>query len=105
MEDPKTGIGALAWLGCRWFQHAVDRLPLKLAALCLVISVSIGGPARAAPAIDSVNAGSVPFSAERPFVATAVTAFDQPWAIAVLPDGRLLITERGGRLSSSTAAA
>lgn len=98
MEDPKNGTGTLARLGCRLFPFAVDRLPIGLAAFGLVISVSIGGPAQAAPTIDSVNAGSAPFSAERPFVVSAVAAFDQPWAIAVLPDERLLITERGGRL-------
>lgn len=33
-----------------------------------------------------------------PFVATEITSFDQPWAMSFLPDGRLLVTEKEGRL-------
>ncbi|MFQ6006265.1 MAG: PQQ-dependent sugar dehydrogenase, partial [Woeseia sp.] len=32
------------------------------------------------------------------FVTTTIASFDEPWAISFLPDGRLLITEKGGRL-------
>lgn len=33
-----------------------------------------------------------------PFVSTEVARFDQPWAMTFLPDGRLLVTEKPGRL-------
>ncbi len=33
-----------------------------------------------------------------PFDVTAVTSFDEPWAIRFLPDERLLVTEKKGRL-------
>ena len=33
-----------------------------------------------------------------PFAIEAVTAFDQPWAMTFLPDGRLLVTEKTGNL-------
>ena len=34
----------------------------------------------------------------RPFTATPVASFDEPWAMTFLPDGRLLVTEKAGRL-------
>ena len=33
-----------------------------------------------------------------PFTATPITEFDEPWAMTFLPDGRLLVTEKPGRL-------
>jgi len=33
-----------------------------------------------------------------PFKATEVASFDEPWAMTFLPDGRLLVTEKKGRL-------
>ena len=35
---------------------------------------------------------------EPPFEVEAVTSFDEPWALAFLPDGRMLVTEKKGRL-------
>ena len=37
-------------------------------------------------------------TADAPFVTDAVASFDEPWAMAFLPDGRLLVTEKKGRL-------
>ena len=33
-----------------------------------------------------------------PFVSTEVARFDEPWAMTFLPDGRLLVTQKGGQL-------
>ncbi len=33
-----------------------------------------------------------------PFDVTEVTKFDEPWAMAFLPDGRILVTEKKGSL-------
>ena len=33
-----------------------------------------------------------------PFEVEAITSFDEPWALAFLPDGRLLVTEKKGSL-------
>lgn len=35
---------------------------------------------------------------ELPFDVTVVTSFDEPWALTFLPDGRMLVTEKKGRL-------
>ena len=42
--------------------------------------------------------GSEAASVGRPFVAAAIASFDEPWAMTFLPDGRMLVTEKGGRL-------
>ncbi|CAM5762698.1 dehydrogenase [Labrys miyagiensis] len=49
-------------------------------------------------ALAEVNAGNRPYSTSRPFRVTSLATFDTPWAIAVMLDGRLLVTEKGGRL-------
>jgi glucose/arabinose dehydrogenase len=49
-------------------------------------------------AAESINAGGRDSSAARPFTVDAVAAFDTPWAIAFLPDGRMLVTEKPGRM-------
>jgi aldose sugar dehydrogenase len=45
-----------------------------------------------------VNDGGRRYSASRPFEITTLASFDTPWAVAVLPDARLLVTEKVGRL-------
>lgn len=37
-------------------------------------------------------------NARVPFVAKEIASFDRPWAMSFLPDGRLLVTEKAGRL-------
>ena len=51
-----------------------------------------------AQSAESINAGGRRATEARPFKATAVASFNLPWAIAFLPDGRLLITEKPGNL-------
>jgi glucose/arabinose dehydrogenase len=36
--------------------------------------------------------------APRPFDVAPVASFDEPWAVAFLPDGRMLVSEKAGRL-------
>src|SRR3546814_19776853 len=37
-------------------------------------------------------------SNSRPVASTEIATFDEPWAMAFLPDGRLLVTEKRGAL-------
>ena len=41
---------------------------------------------------------------ERPFSIETITAFDEPWSLAFLPDGRMLVTEKKGNLRVVTQA-
>ena len=56
----------------------------------------------AAPATAGPHSTGGPLQASRlpnpPFVSTEVARFDEPWAMTFLPDGRLLVTQKGGQL-------
>ena len=56
------------------------------------------------PAVAQVNAGALPLASPPPFKLTKVAQFDLPWRIAFLPDGRMLVTEKGGKLFLATQA-
>ncbi|MEH3122152.1 MAG: PQQ-dependent sugar dehydrogenase [Sphingomonas phyllosphaerae] len=51
-----------------------------------------------APTADPVNYGASTPAKVKPFKATPVATFDSPWALAFLPDRRMLVTEKPGRL-------
>jgi glucose/arabinose dehydrogenase len=48
------------------------------------------------------NAGEQKPDADLPFTITQVASFDLPWRIAFLPDGRMLVTEKVGRVDLVT---
>jgi glucose/arabinose dehydrogenase len=50
------------------------------------------------------NANAASAAGDKPFVATPVATFDEPWAMTFLPDGRLLVTEKKGQLLVVTQA-
>ena len=56
----------------------------------------------ATPAVAQINAGTLPPTPSPPFKLTKVAQFDLPWRIAFLPDGRMLITEKTGKLFLAT---
>jgi len=66
----------------------------------LLLSLLIG----ASPAIAQINAGALPPTPSPPFKLEKVARFDQPWRIAFLPDGRMLVTEKPGKLFVATAS-
>lgn len=77
-------------------------------SLCLVACNNPGNASgqsdAALPATDATTAPDADAAAEpaaadaRPFTATEAAKFDEPWAMAFLPDGRLLVTEKKGAL-------
>jgi glucose/arabinose dehydrogenase len=60
-----------------------------LLPLCAAIATACS--ASTAPAQDAA-------AAAKPFVETVMADFESPWAMAFLPDGRLLVTEKTGKL-------
>lgn len=66
-----------------------------IATLCCLAACNQAGNAAvhadAATSVDDTRGA-------HPFNASAVASFDEPWAMAFLPDGRLLVTEKKGAL-------
>jgi glucose/arabinose dehydrogenase len=50
------------------------------------------------PALAQINAGTLAPTADKPFTVTKVAEFNLPWRMAFLPDGRILLTEKGGKV-------
>jgi glucose/arabinose dehydrogenase len=50
------------------------------------------------------NAAQAPAQSAMPFAVKSVATFNYPWRIAFLPDGRMLVTEKPGRLFLVTQA-
>ena len=78
-------------------------LALACASLALAACNAPGDTGKPATAQDATAhaaepAADDPSSDARPFASTAVASFDEPWAMAFLPDGRLLVTEKRGSL-------
>ena len=65
---------------------------LGISAALAGISLLLGIPAMAAPA-EEFPSQSGPVS-----VATVAEGLEHPWGLAFLPDGRMLVSERPGRL-------
>jgi aldose sugar dehydrogenase len=56
------------------------------------------------PAAAEQNFGDAKPNPAKPFTETAVATFALPWAIAFLPDGHMLVTEKAGKLYLVTQA-
>jgi glucose/arabinose dehydrogenase len=61
-------------------------------SLCILVS-ACGGSSGSTAAAQPADA-----SGDWPFEAAPVATLDEPWALTFLPDGRMLITEKKGRL-------
>ncbi|WP_245610759.1 PQQ-dependent sugar dehydrogenase [Xenophilus azovorans] len=73
-----------------------SRLPISRRAAIAAVALLAAGSQM--PATAQQNAGSRAPNPTKPFVESAVATFDSPWALAFLPDGRMLVTEKAGRL-------
>jgi glucose/arabinose dehydrogenase len=69
---------------------------LKL-AIAVLLSAPWSGTVNA-----QANAGDHGIDPSLPFTMTRVASFDLPWRIAFLPDGRMLVTEKVGRVQLVT---
>ncbi|MEN1941455.1 PQQ-dependent sugar dehydrogenase [Luteimonas sp. MJ246] len=70
--------------------------PLVAAALLALAVTACNGEASQGRAL--AGAGADAATAGRPFDIDVIAALDEPWAMSFLPDGRLLVTEKRGRL-------
>ncbi len=74
-------------------------------ALAALLALAPAGARCAAPAAAAPgNAGPIPARDDVPFTVRRIAGFDRPWAIAFLPDGRLVLTEKAGRMFLVTQA-
>ena len=72
----------------------MDRSKAILTWAVLVVALTVVQAAHT----ESINASGRTANATRPFIAKVVATFNTPWAIAFLPDGRMLVTERPGHI-------
>ena len=66
--------------------------------MLLTIAMSVLGGFLATAEADGINAGDRQAAETKPFLAEEVASFDTPWALAFLPDSRMLVTEKPGHM-------
>lgn len=66
--------------------------------MLLTIAISTMASFHATALADGINAGDRQAEETKPFVAKEVASFDTPWALAFLPDSRMLVTEKPGHM-------
>jgi glucose/arabinose dehydrogenase len=72
---------------------------LTTACSVALLLAGCNGASNAAQSGDTAGTAAAAQPADgKPFVATEVATFDEPWAMTFLPDGRLLVTEKEGKL-------
>lgn len=73
-------------------------LTITTALSIVLIACSNGGDAQASKSGDEAQAADISPVDRIAFETTEITTFDEPWAMTFLPDGRMLVTEKKGKL-------
>src|SRR5690349_13344131 len=77
--------------------HRIDAKNTATLSVAIFLTALLSHPTHA-----QTNAGKQKVDPNLPFTMTEVTSFDLPWRIAFLPDGRMLVTEKVGRVQLVT---
>jgi len=88
---------ALLMLGCSGHSDRGAHMQMTKWMNAIFLTVLLSSSVHA-----QTNAGAQKPDADLPFTVTQVATFDLPWRIAFLPDGRMLVTEKVGRLDLVT---
>lgn len=86
-------LQGLANPGCRGEQYWSKAVPLILYLAGALLSLNACASDKG-----SLAAFSVASNTGKSLIATPLAEFDRPWAMTFLPDGQLLVTEKGGHL-------
>jgi len=84
----------------RFLTHVNDLLarPMRVALVCSSVAVLGGGVAAQAHAAQQTQLAPTVSTQSGPVTVERLAQLDNPWGMVFLPDGRLLITEKPGRL-------
>jgi hypothetical protein len=80
-----------------WVTVAQGNMHMTKLAVAVLLMALLASAAHA-----QTNAGEQKAAPSLPFNVTKVASFDLPWRIAFLPDGRMLVTEKVGRVDLVT---
>jgi len=80
--------------------NLMKNIGLSLSVSILMVACSNGGGAQAtgSTAGEMQTENDISPIDRKPFNSSAIATFDEPWAMTFLPDGRMLVSEKAGKL-------